>query len=102
MKVRLPASSANLGPGFDALGLPSDTSLQCRVRRAEQLPIRSDGRHTQFIATGEDNLIWHTALKVACDMGAELPAIELEIANDIPIGKGLGSSAAALTAGVVI
>src|ERR1700723_3957255 len=102
MKVRVPASSANLGPGFDALGLALGIYLDCRFRRAERLTIRSSGRDTEFIPSGEDNLIWQTALKVASDVGATLPTIELEIANDIPIGKGLGSSAAALTAGVVI
>src|ERR1700723_4309922 len=102
MKVRVPASSANLGPGFDALGLALGIYLDCRFRRAERLTIRSSGRDTEFIPSGEDNLIWQTALKVASDVGATLPAIELEIVNDIPIGKGLGSSAAALTAGVVI
>src|SRR5580692_8462681 len=72
------------------------------VWRAERLTIRSSGRDTEYISKGEDNLIWQTALKVAADVGRTLPGIELEIGNDIPIGKGLGSSAAALTAGVVI
>ncbi|HTB11301.1 MAG TPA: hypothetical protein VK752_07015, partial [Bryobacteraceae bacterium] len=102
MKVRVPASSANLGPGFDALGLALGIYLDCRFRRAERLKIRLSGRDTELISTGEDNLIWQTALKVASDVGAVLPSIEIEIGNDIPIGKGLGSSAAALTAGVVI
>jgi homoserine kinase len=102
MKVRVPASSANLGPGFDALGLALGIYLDCRFRGAEQLAIRSRGRDAEMISTGEDNLIWQTALKVASDVGGTLTPIELEITNDIPIGKGLGSSAAALTAGVVI
>ena len=49
-----------------------------------------------------DNLIWQTAESVAQAQGMQMPPIELEIRNDIPIGKGMGSSAAALTAGVVI
>jgi homoserine kinase len=102
MKVRVPASSANLGPGFDALGLALGIYLDCRFRRSAQLTIRASGRDAEFISTREDNLIWQTALKVAADTNGTLPPIELEIANDIPIGKGLGSSAAALTAGVVI
>jgi homoserine kinase len=76
--------------------------LECRFRAAERLTIRSDGRDAELISTGADNLIWQTALKVAGDAEATMPPIELEINNDIPIGKGLGSSAAALTAGVVI
>jgi homoserine kinase len=102
MQVRIPASSANLGPGFDALGLALGIYLTCRFERADQLSIRASGRDAGRISTGEDNLIWQTALAVAKDVGEELAPIALEIANDIPIGKGLGSSAAALTAGVVI
>jgi homoserine kinase len=101
-RVRVPASSANLGPGFDALGLGLDLYLECRFRVAGALGIRVTGRDAHTISTGSDNLIWQTALRVASDVGMTMPPIDLEIANDIPIGKGLGSSAAALTAGVVI
>jgi homoserine kinase len=100
--VRVPASSANLGPGFDALGLALGIYLTCRFRTSEVLSIRASGRDVQSISTGSDNLIWQTALAVASRHEAAMPPIELEIVNDIPIGKGMGSSAAALTAGVII
>ncbi len=100
--VRVPASSANLGPGFDALGLAFGIYLECRFRPSERLHIVAAGRDSNAISTGEDNLIWQTALAVAAKARMEMPAIELRIDNDIPIGKGLGSSAAALTAGVII
>jgi homoserine kinase len=100
--VRVPASSANLGPGFDALGLALELYLECRFRRSEALSVKVSGRDSNLISTDADNLIWQTALRVASDTAESMPPIELEIANDIPIGKGLGSSAAALTAGVVI
>jgi homoserine kinase len=100
--VRVPASSANLGPGFDALALALDLHLVCRFRPAPSPSIRVRGRDSHLISAQEDNLIWQTALRVAEDTESKMPTIELEIANDIPVGKGLGSSAAALTAGVVI
>jgi homoserine kinase len=100
--VRVPASSANLGPGFDALGLALGIHLTCRFRKSETLAIRAEGRDAQQISTRADNLIWQTALSVARDLRMEMPAIELEIRNEIPLAKGMGSSAAALTAGVVI
>jgi len=100
--VRVPASSANLGPGFDALGLALGIYLECRSEKADSLHIQVRGRDAASISIGEDNLIWQTALAVAKDVGVAMPAISLQIDNDIPIGKGLGSSAAALTAGVVI
>ncbi|MGA2737555.1 MAG: homoserine kinase [Bryobacteraceae bacterium] len=100
--VRVPASSANLGPGFDALGLALAVYLDCRFRSSDRLSISVTGRDAGAISTGEDNLIWQTALSVAADVRMPLAPIELVIDNRIPLGKGLGSSAAALTAGVVI
>lgn len=100
--LRVPASSANLGPGFDALGMALGIYLECRFRPAECLKIRAAGIDAAMIPTGEDNLIWQTILAVARDTGKTVAGVDLEIRNEIPIGKGLGSSAAALTAGVVI
>ena len=101
-RLRVPASSANLGPGFDALGLALGVYLECRFERSDKLEITVDGRDAALISTGPDNLIWKTAETVANDRQQTLPPIRLHIHNDIPLGKGLGSSAAALTAGVVI
>jgi homoserine kinase len=100
--VRVPASSANLGPGFDALGLALGIYLDCRFRASDALSITVSGRDSGCISTAQDNLIWQTALSVAADVRLQMPPVELSIGNQIPIGKGLGSSAAALTAGVVI
>src|SRR5271157_3630291 len=100
--LRVPASSANLGPGFDSLGLALAVYLTCRFRRSEALSIRASGRDAAAISTAPDNMIWQTAEAVAQAHGMRMPPIELDIRNDIPIGKGMGSSAAALTAGVVI
>jgi homoserine kinase len=86
--VRVPASSANLGPGFDALGLALGVYLTCRFRRSEALAIRAEGRDAASIPTR--------------NLHMKMPPIELRIQNDIPLGKGMGSSAAALTAGVIV
>ena len=58
--VRVPASSANLGPGFDALGLALEVYLICRFRRADTLAIRVEGRDAAQITTGPDNALWFT------------------------------------------
>ena len=100
--LRVPASSANLGAGFDALGLALEIYLECRFRKSDRLSIQVTGRDADQIPTGEDNLIWQTALAVAKDTRSTLSPVQLIIDNQIPVGKGLGSSAAALIAGVVI
>jgi len=100
--VRVPASSANLGPGFDALGLALGVYLTCRFRQSETLEIHAEGRDAESIPTGPENLIWQTAATVARNLNTRMPPIELHIHNAIPLGKGMGSSAAALTAGVII
>lgn len=101
-RLRVPASSANLGPGFDALGLALNLHLVCTFEESDALRIQSSGIDSDDIPENATNLIWQTALQVADLSRMQLPAIQLEIVNEIPIGKGLGSSAAALTAGVVI
>ena len=76
--------------------------LECRFTPSTRLSIRVTGRDAHLIPVTEDNLIWKTARAIAARAHLPLPAVELSIDNDIPIGKGLGSSAAALTAGVII
>lgn len=100
--LRVPASSANLGPGFDTLGLALDLYLDCRIWAASTLFIEASGCDAEGIDCTAANLIWATASSVASSVGRELPPVRLEITNAIPLGKGLGSSAAALTAGVVM
>ena len=84
------------------MGLALDLYLTCRFRPSDELRIRARGADTHDIPLDESNLIWRTALDVAARVHAQLSPIELEIDNAIPLGKGLGSSAAALTAGVII
>ena len=100
--LRVPGSSANLGPGFDSLGIALKVYLDCRFTPSNRLSIRVTGRDSHLIPPNEENLIWKTALAIAARAHLPLPAVDLVINNDIPIGKGLGSSAAALTAGVIM
>lgn len=100
--VRVPASSANLGPGFDTLGLALGIYLKCRFRLADETRVRAAGRDAGRIPCNGSNLILETARQVASAQGRELPPVALEIDNEIPVGKGFGSSAAALIAGVVL
>jgi homoserine kinase len=100
--LRVPGSSANLGPGFDSLALALKVFLECRFSVSNRLSIRVTGRDAHLIPATEENMIWQTALAVAARARLPLPPLQLAINNDIPLGKGLGSSAAAITAGVII
>ncbi len=100
--VKVPGSSANLGPGFDSLGVALSVYLTCRISPAQKLTVTVSGRDAQFIPANESNLILTTAQAVAARCNRDLPPFALEIQNDIPLGKGLGSSAAAIVAGVAI
>jgi len=94
--LRVPASSANLGPGFDTLGLALEIYLECGFEKSDLLKIDVSGRDAESISTDSTNLIWQTMAVYGA------PPVHLRIHNEIPLGKGLGSSAAAITAGVVM
>src|SRR3972149_2493170 len=98
IRVRVPASSANLGPGFDVLALALGLYLRCTLwESGAGLAVRVSGTDSAAISRDESNLIWRAFLRLA---GERAPrGVELQIANEIPIGKGLGSSAAAIVAG---
>ncbi len=103
-EIRVPASSANLGPGFDMMGLALGLYLTVRGR---VLPadapwrITASGAKTDGIPLDpEENLICRVARHAASNAYVSLPPLELDIVNDIPLAGGLGSSAAAIVAGV--
>jgi homoserine kinase len=101
IRVRVPASSANLGPGFDALGLALGLHLECTLRSsAAGLKVTSSGVDCAEIPADSSNLILRTFSRWA---GPEAAAsLELDIHNEIPLGRGLGSSAAAIVAGLAL
>lgn len=93
--IRVPATSANLGPGFDSLGLALSSYNTFFVREAKKTMVK--GCEPRF--AGPSNLFL-VGLREACRrLGAEVPEVELEIDAKIPIARGLGSSAAMLVAG---
>ncbi len=94
----MPATSANLGPGFDALGLAMRLYLEVEAAAAEEFSIAAEGRDAALVQSLERNLMVETYRELA----PAGPALELRIANGIPLGMGCGSSAAALVAGVML
>jgi homoserine kinase len=102
--VRVPATSANLGPGFDALGLALSLHDEIEVRvTASGLDIEVSGEGADDVGdAGEKHLLVRAMRAAFDDLGTAQPAgLALRCVNRIPHGRGLGSSAAAIVAGVL-
>ncbi len=104
LHLRLPATSANLGPGFDALGLAMSLylTIEASVAEAGAFHIDATGRDAAACSVIEDNLILTTYIDVLANAGKLSPRLHLKLHNEIPLGMGCGSSAAALLAGVML
>lgn len=97
--IRVPATSANLGPGYDCLGLAVDLWLdvKARLQDEDRFSYRGEGQ----LPDTRHNLT-HQGFALACrEAGIDVPAVAFEVDNPIPLARGLGSSSAALVAGTV-
>jgi homoserine kinase len=99
--VRAPATSANLGPAFDAAGLALDWWDELEVRRAPVDAIQVSGEQAELLATGPDNLVAVAMRRLAEAAGTRLPPLHLSLVKGFPLGRGFGSSAAAVVLGLV-
>ena len=98
LRLRLPATSANLGPGFDALGLAMTFYLTVEAEAAGAFGIEARGLDADLVGRVDGNLMLETYRALTPDG----PALALRVDNEIPLGMGCGSSAAALVAGVML
>ncbi|MGI9066465.1 MAG: homoserine kinase [Pyrinomonadaceae bacterium] len=106
--VRVPASTSNLGAGFDTFSLAlqlyltvrasvlSEAAAICRVTSS------GEGSTSGLLSPTEDNLIFRAMTFVAKREGWTLPPVRLDVHNELPLGRGLGSSAAAIVAGITL
>jgi homoserine kinase len=101
-RLALPATSANLGPAFDAAALAMDFYIKIEARPATGFSIHASGRDEEICGNVENHLILTTYQEVLERSGRKLTPLALRIANEIPIGKGCGSSAAARLAGIAL
>ena len=102
VRVRVPATSANLGPGFDALGLALSLYDEVDAWVCESgLSIQISGEGADLAGAGEDHLVLRAMRAAFAVIGDQPPGIGLRCVNRIPHGRGLGSSAAAIVAGIL-
>jgi homoserine kinase len=108
IEVRVPASTANLGAGFDCLGLALEMYLTARatvqIRPGSRTLARTRGigGSASLPKSPEQNLIFRAMHYTAEKEGFQLPAVRLAVKNEIPLAGGLGSSAAAAVAGAAL
>jgi homoserine kinase len=102
LRLALPATSANLGPAFDAAALAMNFYIKFDARAAEGFALNATGRDQEVCGKVQDHLILTTYREVLQAAGRPVAPLAIKIANDIPIGKGCGSSAAARLAGIAL
>jgi homoserine kinase len=102
--VQVPATSANLGPGFDAFGLAFTRYLVVHTvpRDRQETRVVTCREGADELSTSDDNLIWR-ALVTFCEATDQpVPDVALQAVNDLPLERGLGSSSSAIVAGLVL
>ncbi|SRR6266571_5322314 len=102
--VLAPATTANLGPGFDTAGLALDWWDRLELTVTADTPLTSmqvTGEQAELLPTGADNLVRATMGRLAAHVGAVLPELHLSLVKGFPLGRGFGSSAAAVVLGLL-
>jgi len=99
IKIEIPATSANLGSGFDCLGVALNMYNHVWMEEADEIDITS--KDNVVIPTDESNLIYWSAERLYSECGKKLPGLKIIQENNIPMTRGLGSSSACIVAGLV-
>jgi homoserine kinase len=104
VRIRVPASSANLGPGFDALGvalaLHDVVTVEVTDPSGAGVVIECSGEGADTVPRDASHLVHRSLVRGLESMGVRAPGVRLSCVNAIPHGRGLGSSSAAIVAGL--
>ncbi len=101
-RMRLPATSANLGSGFDAAAIALDFFLEIEAETAEEFSIIATGHDSDLCSRLENNLILDIYSRVLTENGRTVSPLAIRMQNDIPLGMGCGSSAAGRLAAIAM
>jgi len=102
IRLRLPATSANLGPGFDAVAVALDFALEIEAEPAEEFSIAATGRDADRCGRLNDNLILEVYKDLLAANQRPIVPLAIKVVNGIPLGMGCGSSAAARLAAIAL
>lgn len=97
---KIPATSANLGVGFDSIGLAVDKFLRIKAWPSDVWQVDFEQAFLDVLPRDESNLVVQTAKSVAKQYGKELAPLHIHMASEIPLTHGLGSSSSAIVAGI--
>jgi homoserine kinase len=100
--IKVPGSTANLGPGFDSIGLALGLYLELDVTLQDEWAFEHHSVHLPEKFTVEDHLVYKVAKETAERYGAVLPACKIVMRSELPLARGLGSSASAIVAGIEV
>lgn len=101
--VRVPATSANLGPGYDCLGLALGRYDEVTAQLTDgPLDIQVQGYGQGVVSLGSDHLVYDAFARLAAEIGQQVPALQMQCRNVIPHGSGQGSSSAAIVSGLAL
>ena len=98
--IQVPATTANLGPGFDALGMALDLWNTIRFGWSDVPAVEVHGEGSGNIPTDERNLTYQSAMRVFREIGAEPHPMSIEAWQEVPVSRGLGSSSCAIAGGL--
>src|SRR6266700_6797273 len=101
-RINLPATSANIGPAFDAAAIALDLVISVQALKAKKFSIVARGRDSGICSQVENHLILKTYSEILQSERKQVVPLGLNVENEFPIGKGCGSSAAARLAGIAL
>ncbi|OKP83880.1 homoserine kinase [Paenibacillus helianthi] len=99
-RVKVPASTANLGPGFDTLGMALSLYAWIEMEESADTVFHLYGDEMAGVATDKSNLLYQVAQMVFAEAGVEIPELSITMYSEIPLTRGLGSSASAIVGGM--
>lgn len=100
--VSVPATSANLGPGYDSFGVALDIPLVAVAGPRRPQRVTAAGQGAEELSSGDDNLVWRGVLAWCAYAGTPVPDVSISVDSAIPLERGLGSSSAAAVAGLML